>query len=116
MSQLFVIVFVIQSINQSINTLTAPKLLNSNVEVTIYDKFDKFKFQKSFKVRVPTHFPFQNSILFQTQISKPLGRFSDHILKKWFIEHYFQLYIWYIVQSSVNIFILSGFLSLLLSK
>ncbi len=30
-------------------------------------------------VRVPTHFSFQNSILFQTQISKSLGRFSDHI-------------------------------------
>lgn len=26
-----------------------------------------------------THFSFQNAILFQTQISKPLCRFSDHI-------------------------------------
>ncbi len=31
------------------------------------------------------------------------------IFNKWFIQHYFQLYIWYILQSSVNICIFSGF-------
>ncbi len=41
--------------------------------------FVHVKFQCNLKARVPTHFPFQNSILFQTQISKPLDRFSDHI-------------------------------------
>ncbi len=61
------------------------------VHIFIVINWDLFTFS-----RVLTHFPFQNSILLQTQISKLPGRFSDYIFyHKCFIDYYFQLYIWY---------------------
>lgn len=38
----------------------------------------------------------------------PLRRSSDHIEHKWFIQNSFKLYIWYKLQSTINILIFSG--------
>ncbi len=74
----------------SINT---KPLLDSSSTIGFCSKGMYKYFHKSYEIgdiRVLTDFPFQ--------ISKPLSRFSDHVYHKWFIEHYFQLNICYIVQ------------------